>query len=98
MQRLGGRMAAGAPHFVVQRRVDVEAKEVEILSELAAEIDIDELAKVVEDEPVWIGGTQDLDLVVLKGRCRGSQEAMVVLHVPGAGIGRHQRPWQLDLG
>ena len=84
LQRLGRRMAIGAPQFVIEHRIDVKADEIEILAELGPEIDVLQIAQVVEDEPVGIGGAQDLDLVALESRRRPCEEAVIVLHMAGA--------------
>ena len=47
---------AHALQFVVEVRIDVEAKKIEIGRELAAEVDVFNPPQIVEDEPVWIGG------------------------------------------
>ena len=69
VQRL--RLANAAPplHFIIEMRVDVEAEKIEIGREVAAEVDVVETPQIVEDEPVGIDRTQDLNLIALEPRC-----------------------------
>ena len=56
MQRLHLADTAHALQFVVEVRINVEAKKIEIGRELATEVDVFNPPQIVEDEPVWIGG------------------------------------------
>jgi hypothetical protein len=64
-------------------RPDVVAKKVQILGELAPEIDVTDLSQIVKDEPVPVRRSQNLDLVMLERRCAVRKEAVVVEHLVG---------------
>src|SRR5690606_29945486 len=81
LKRLRFADAADALLLVIKIRVYVEAKEIEIGRELAAEVDVVDPPKIVEDEPVWIGGAQDQHLIVLEPRSDEGEEAVIVHHM-----------------